>query len=160
MTQEISKISFTATKQREFQVKLVVTQGDITPYGSASFINYIRWYGIARDALLQWRDLGFEDSLKSNVEIEVSFCNVQYKRPAMLQDEIIIKTNSSNITKSSFTFLFTLIKSDDAVLISLGKQEISFRNSKTRETFDLPLTFVENVLKPIEVDEKSMLFNF
>ena len=58
------------------------------------------------------------------------------------------------------SFLFTLIKSDDAVLISLGKQDISFRNSKTREIFDLPLTFVENVLKPIEVDEKLMLFNF
>ena len=160
MTQEISKISFTATKQREFQVKLVVTQGDITPYGSASFINYVRWYGIARDALLQWRDLGFDDSLKSFVEIEVSFCNVQYKRPAMLQDEIIIKANSSNITKDKFTFLFTLIKSDDATLISLGKQEISFRNSKTKEIFNLPLKFVENILKPIEVDEKSMLFNF
>jgi len=160
MTQEINRSSFTATKQKEFKFELVVTQGDVTPYGSASFINYVRWYGIARDALLQWRDLGFDDSLKSYVEIEVSFCNIQYKRPAMLQDEIIIKANSSNITKNSFTLLFTLIKSDDAVLISLGKQEISFRNSKTGKIIGLPESLVEDILRPIEVEEKSMLFNF
>lgn len=151
---------FTATKQKEAQVELVVTQGDITPYGSASFINYVRWYGIARDALLQWRDLGFDDSFKSIVELEVSFCNIQYKRPAMLQDEIIIKSNSSNINRDKFALLFTLIRKEDALLISLGKQEISFRNSKTGEVFDLPAKLVENVLKPIEVDEKSMLFKF
>ena len=157
---EQNNFLFTATKQKEAQVELVVTQGDITPYGSASFINYVRWYGIARDALLQWRDLGFDDSLKRLVELEVPFCNIQYKRPAMLQDEIIIKSNSSNISKDKFALLFTLIRKDNALLISLGKQEISFRNSKTGELFGLPAKLVENVLKPIEVDEKSMLFKF
>ncbi|MCK5081481.1 MAG: hypothetical protein KAR31_01115 [Candidatus Omnitrophica bacterium] len=152
--------SFTASKQKESRVELVVTQGDITPYGSASFIHYVRWYGIARDALLQWRDLGFDDALRSFVEIEVSFCNVQYKRQAMLQDEIIIKTNSANVTKNSFTLLFTLIKKDDASLISLGKQEISFRDSKSGEILDIPESCIEKVLRPIEVDEKEMLFNF
>jgi acyl-CoA thioesterase FadM len=154
------KPQFTATTQNEFRVELVVTQGDITPYGSASFINYIRWYGIARDALLQWRDLGLDDSLKGFVEIEVPFCNVQYKRQAMLQDEIIIKTNSANVTKTGFTLLFTLIKKDDALLISLGKQEIRLRNSKTGEIIDLPQTLIKNVLKSLEVDEQSMLFKF
>ncbi len=160
MTEEVKRPLFTANRQREAKVELVVTQGDITPYGSASFINYVRWYGIARDALLQWRDLGFEDSLKSLVEIEVSFCNIQYKRPAMLREEIIVKTNSANIANNSFTLLLTLIGKDDAVLISLGKQEIQFRNSKTGEIFDLPESLVQNILKPIEVEEKSMLFNF
>lgn len=157
---EKKRSSFAAARQKEAKVELVVTQGDITPYGSASFINYVRWYGIARDALLQWRDLGFDDSLKSLVEIEVSFCNVQYKRQAMLQDEIIIKANSANIKKNGFTLLFTLIKKDDALLISLGKQEIHLRNSKTGEILNLPQNLAENVLKPIEVDEKSMLFSF
>lgn len=152
--------SFTASRQRESTVELVVTQGDITPYGSASFIHYVRWYGIARDALLQWRDLGFDETLRSHIEIEVSFCNIQYKRQAMLQDEIIIKTNSSHITKDNFTLLFTLIRKDDAALISLGKQEINFRNSRTGEVLDIPKPLVDRVLKPIEVDERDMLFNF
>lgn len=158
MTEGINK--FTATKQKEFSYELVVTQGDITPYGSASFINYVRWYGIARDALLQWRDLGFDEELKSYIEIGVSFCNIQYKRPAMLQEEIIIKVNSSNIAKNCFTLLFTLIRKNDALLTSLGKQEISFRNSKSNDIVDLPNKLIEDVLRPIEVDEKSMLFNF
>ena len=151
---------FAAFQQRESIVELVVTQGDITPYGSASFINYVRWYGIARDALLQWKNLGFEESLKGLVEIEVSFCNIQYKRQAMLQDEIVIKTNAANIRDTSFTLLFTLIKKDDASLISLGKQEISFRHSKTGALLKLPEVLVKGVLAPIEVDEKSMLFKF
>ena len=156
----MNKPIFTASRQREASIELVVTQGDITPYGSASFINYVRWYGIARDALLQWRNLGFDNSLKGQVEIEVSFCNIQYKRQAMLQDEIIIKTNSSNILNDQFTLLFTLVKKDDAALISVGKQEIRFRNSKTGELFELPKVMVKNILQPIEVDEKSMLFKF
>lgn len=152
--------NFTAFNQKETTVELVVTQGDITPYGSASFINYVRWYGIARDALLLWKNLGFDESLKGLVEIEVSLCNIQYKRQAMLQDEIIIKTNAANITQTSFILLSTLIKKDDASLISLGKQEILFRNSKTSQILNLPKAFINLILKPIEVDEKSMLFDF
>lgn len=151
---------FTAAKQKEFTYELVVTQGDITPYGSASFINFIRWYGIARDALLQWRNLGFDGSLKTVVETDVSFCNVQYKREAILQDEIIIKVNSCDIQENTFTLLFTLIRKQDALIISLGKQEISFYNAKTGELLNLPEPLVQKVLKPIQVDEKSLLFKY
>lgn len=158
--EEAQKPKFTAARQKEFAIELVVTQGDITPYGSASFINYIRWYGIARDALLQWRDLGFDSSLKSLVEIEVFFCNVQYKHQAMLQDEIIIKANAADICEKEFTLLFTLIKKDTAGLISIGKQQIRLRNSKTQDLFELSDSLVKNILQPIEVDEKSMLFKF
>lgn len=154
------KSKFTAARQKEFIIGSVVTQGDITPYGSASFINYIRWFGIARDALLQWRNLGFEESLKGLIEIEVPFCNVQYKQQAMLQDEIIVKTNSSNITDKNFTLLFTILKKEDAALISYGKQEIGLRHSKTGDLLDLPDYFVKNTLKPIRVEEESMLFKF
>ncbi|MFA4889906.1 MAG: thioesterase family protein [Candidatus Omnitrophota bacterium] len=156
----MAKNIFAAVKQKEFIYELVVTQGDITPYGSASFINYVRWYNIARDALLQWRNLGFGESLKTVVETEVSFCNIQYKREAMLQDEIVIKINSSNIKQDEFALLFTLIRKDNALLISLGREKINFRNSKTDELFDLPHLFVQNVLRPIEVQEKTLLFKY
>jgi len=151
---------FTADKQKEFVYELVVTQGDITPYGSASFINYVRWYDIARDALLQWRNLGFDESLKSAIETEVSFCNIQYKREAMLQDEILIKVNASEIKENEFTLLFTLIRKDNALLISLGKQKINFRNYRTGALLILPEGLVKNILKPIAVDEKSLLFKY
>ncbi len=152
--------AFTASKQREFAFELVVTQGDITPYGSASFINYVRWCGIARDALLQWPNLGFDNSLKGGVEIEVPFCNIQYKREAMLQDEIIVKINSSNIRQAEFTLLFTIIRRDDALLICLGKQKIMLRNSKTSEILTPPKLFTNNILKPIELNESSLLFKY
>lgn len=151
---------FLASKQKEFVFELVVTQGDITPYGSASFINCIRWYNIARDALLLWKNLGFDDSLKSIVETEVEYFNIQYKREAMLQDEIIVKVNSSEIKDNEFTLLFTLIKKDNALLITLGKQKIKFRNFKTGEILKLPQPLVDNILKPIELDEKTLLFKY
>lgn len=151
---------FLATKQKEFIYELVVTQGDITPYGSASFINYVRWYNIARDALLQWRNLGFDESLRNIVETEVSFCNIQYKREAMLQDEIIIKVNSSDIKNDEFTLIFTLIRKSDALLISLGKQKIKFRNFKTGDILNLPQSLVTDILKPLQVDEKTLLFKY
>ncbi|MCX5715491.1 MAG: acyl-CoA thioesterase [Candidatus Omnitrophica bacterium] len=152
--------AFTATKQKEFIFELVVSEGDITPYGSASFVNYVRWYNIARDALLQWRNLGFEDTMKHIIQTEVSFCNIQYKREAMLQDEIIIKINSSEITDRTFNLLFTIIRKDNALLISLGKQKISFRNLKTNEIINLKHSFIKNVLRSIEVDEKTLLFKY
>jgi len=151
---------FAANRQKEFIYNLVVSQGDITPYGSASFINYIRWYGIARDALLQWRNVGFDDSLKTVIETRVLYCNIQYKREAMLQDEIIIKVNASNIKSDSFDLLFTLIRRDNALLVSLGKQSISFRNIKTSKLVKLPEKLAKDTLKIIEVDEESMLFSY
>ncbi len=151
---------FAAAKQKEFRFELVVTQGDITPYGSASFINYVRWYGIARDAFLQWDNLGFGNSLKNVIETEVFFCNVQYKRRAMLQDEIIIKVNTSEIKDKEFTLLFTLIRKDNALLISLGKQKMCFRNFKTDKLLDLPEDLVKGVLEPIKVDEDSLMFKY
>lgn len=151
---------FTADKQKEFIFELVVTQGDITPYGSASFINHVRWYNIARDALLQWRNLGFDESLRNIIETEVSFCNIQYKRETILQDEILIKVNSSNIKDNEFTLLFTLIRKDNALLISIGKQKINFRNFKTGLLLNLPQHLVKNILRPIEVNEKTLLFKY
>ncbi len=151
---------FTAAKQREFVFELIVTQGDTTPYGSASFINYIRWYNIARDALLVWKNLGFDDSLKPLIETEVSFCDVQYKREAVLQDEIVIKVNAADIKEKEFNLLFTLIRKDNALLISLGKQKICFRNSKTGAVVNLPENLVKSILTPIAVDEKSLLFKY
>lgn len=151
---------FTAYRQKEFMFELIVTQGDITPYGCASFINYMRWFNIARDALLQWKSLGFDDSLKGKIETEVKLCDMQYKREVILQDEILIKVNCSNIKISEFTLLFTLIRKDNALLISLGKQKINFRNFKTDDILNLPSSFVHSVLKPIEVDERSLLFKY
>lgn len=151
---------FTASRQKEFMFELIVTQGDITPYGCASFINYMRWFNIARDALLQWKNLGFDDSLKGKIETEVKLCDMQYKREAILQDEILIKVNCSNIKLSEFTLLFTLIRKDSALLISLGKQKINFRNFETDNILNLPQSFVKSVLKPIEVDERSLLFKY
>jgi len=153
-------IIFAATKQKEFTYTMVVRQGDITPYGSASFINYVRWYNMARDTLLQWHGLGIVDSLRNVIETEVSFCNIQFKREIVLQDEIIIKINSSNIKEKEFTLLFTIIRKDDAVLISLGKQKISFLNFETGEVLDLPQPLVQDILKPIEVNEKLSLFKY
>lgn len=151
---------FTASRQKEFIFELIVTQGDITPYGCASFINYMRWFNISRDALLQWKNLGFDDSLKGKIETEVKSCDIQYKREATLQDEILIKVNCSNIKPSEFTLLFTLIRKDNALLISLGKQKINFRNFETDDILNLPQSFVQSVLKPIEVDERSLLFKY
>lgn len=155
-----STVDFTAARQKEFAFPLIVTQGDITPYGCASFINYMRWINIARDALLQWQSLGFNDSLRSNIETEVSGCHIQYKREVILQDEILIKVNSSNIKQDEFTLLFTLIRKDNALLVSLGKQKISFRNFKTGCILNLPRTFVQNILGPIAVDERALLFKY
>jgi len=153
-------VKFTARKQKEFSLESVVTQGDITPYGSASFIHYVRWYGTARDALLQWRDLGFAEKLKGHVEIETVYTNIQYKRQAMLQEEIIIKVNSANIMENKFTLLYTLIRKDDALLISLGKQDIRFKNSKTGELYPLSSKLIKNILKPLEVSEENMIYKF
>lgn len=151
---------FAAVRQREFIFELIVPQGDITPYGCASFINYMRWVNMARDALLQWKRLGFEESLRNKLETEVKLCDIQYKREAMLQDEILIKVNSSNIKPAEFTLLFTLIRKDNALLVSLGKQKINFRNFETNDILNLPQSFVKDVLKPIEVDEGSLLFKY
>lgn len=151
-------LTFAENKKKEFIYELVVTQGDITPYRSASFINHIRWHNIARDSLLLWRNLGFDESLRNIIETELSFCKIQYKREAMLQDEIIIKVNSSGVKDYEFTLLFKVIRKDNAMLINLGKQKINFRNSKTGDIFRLPCSLVDNILKPIEVDEKSLLF--
>lgn len=151
---------FAAVRQSEFIFELIVTQGDITPYGCASFINYMRWVNIARDALLQWKKLGFDESCRNKIGIDVKFCDIQYKREAMLQDEILIKVNSSNIKPAEFTLLFTLIRKDNALLISLGKQKINFRDFETDNILNLPQSLVKDVLKPIEVEEGSLLFKY
>lgn len=151
---------FTADRQREFTFYLVVSQEDITPYGSASFTNYFRWYSIARDALLQWRLLGFDESFRSYIETEVLSCNIQFKREAMLQDEIVVKVNTSDIKEKEFTLLFTLIRKDNALLISLGKQRIRFFNTKTNEPLQLPITLVQNILEPLELDQRNLIFKY
>lgn len=143
--------------QREFIHTIVARQEDITPYVRVSFINYVRWYNTARDELLHWQNLGVDDSLRNAIEIQALFCNIQYKREVMLYDEIIIKINSADIKDKEFTLLFTLIKKDGASLISLGKQKISLINFLTGEVLKLSQFLVQNILKPIELQDKSII---
>lgn len=147
-------------KPREFSYTIVARQEDITPYVRVSFINYVRWYNTARDELLHWENLGFDNSLRNVIEIHASSCRIQYKREVMLYDEIVIKINSAQITDKEFTLLFTLFKKDESGLVSLGSQRIRLIDTKSTEAIELPQSLVRDILMPIEITEKSQLAKY
>ena len=96
---------------KTFTFKLKVYYEDTDAGGVVYYANYLKFMERARSDAL--KNLGFTN--KSLIEengtyIIVKSCNINYIKPALLEDDLEIKSNIKEITKSSFFMLQKIFK--------------------------------------------------
>ena len=112
-----------------FYHKLKVYYEDTDSGGVVYYANYLKFLERARTEALV--SLGFSNKkIKEDFGalIIVKSCNIEYKKPANLEDELNIRSFIKSITKTSF-FMSQFISRDD-VLIAEAKLHLVFVNEK------------------------------
>ena len=101
---------------KTFTFKLKVYYEDTDAGGVVYYANYLKFLERARSDTLE--NLGFTN--KSLIEengtyIIVKSCNINYIKPALLEDDLEIKSNIKEITKTSFFMSQKVFKGNDLI---------------------------------------------
>ena len=87
----------------EFSYKLKVFYEDTDSGGVVYYANYLKFFERARTEAIAEIGLSNKKLLEENgILIIVKSCNIEYKKPAKLEDQIEIKSNIISISNTSF----------------------------------------------------------
>ena len=98
---------------KTFTFKLKVYYEDTDAGGVVYYANYLKFMERARSNVLE--NLGFTNKSlieKNGIYVIVKSCNISYLKPASLEDDLEIKSNIKEITKTSFFVSQKVFKSN------------------------------------------------
>ena len=98
---------------KTFTFKLKVYYEDTDAGGVVYYANYLKFMERARSDAL--KNLGFTNKSlieKNGIYVIVKSCNINYLKPASLEDDLEIKSNIKEITKTSFFVSQKVFKSN------------------------------------------------
>ena len=116
---------------KKFNHKIKVYYEDTDAGGVVYYANYLKYLERARtEALIKigLSNLKIRDNFKAL--IIVKSCNINYKKPAYLEDELNIKSYILSLSKTSFTMSQTIIK--NKIVIVEAKIHLVFVNEKAK----------------------------
>ena len=101
---------------KTFTFKLKVYYEDTDAGGVVYYANYLKFMERARSDAL--KSLGFTNKLlieENGTYIIVKSCKINYIKPALLEDDLEIKSDIKEITKTSFFMLQKVFKGNDQI---------------------------------------------
>ena len=116
-----------------FFYKLKVYYEDTDSGGIVYYANYLKFLERARTEALY--SIGYSNKkIKDQFEslIIVKSCNIEYKKPAYLEDELLVRSFVKSITKTSF-FMNQIITKDNDIIVEV-QVHLVFINNKGKPT--------------------------
>ena len=118
---------------KNFIFKLKVYYEDTDSGGVVYYANYLKFLERARSELIYSFGLSNKKLLKEyDTLIIVKSCNIQYKKPAKLEDELEIDSKIKSFTKTSFTIDQTIKRKEE--IISESDVHLVIVNKKGKPT--------------------------
>ena len=105
--------------------------------------NYVKYFEIGRITWLKKLGISYKKMEEEGILLPVIELSINFKKPALFDDKLILKTKLKRIPSYMIEFDFE-IKRDDK-LITLGYTKLVFLNSKTNK----PMRCPNNILKLI-----------
>ena len=105
---------------KNFRHKVKVYYEATDAGGIVYYANYLKFLERARTEAIN--NIGLSNKkIKDNFGalIIVKSCNIQYKKPAQLEDELSIRTFVKDITKTSFTMMQIISRKDEVITEAL-----------------------------------------
>ena len=120
-----------SNSENEFLWPVRVYYEDTDSGGVVYYANYLKFMERARTEML--RSFGFEqDQLieEQGVIFAVHSLSVQYKKPAVFNDELIVKTKISDCGRASFDFSQSVHRNSDKVLLCSAEIKVACINAE------------------------------
>ena len=104
---------------KNFIFKLKVYYEDTDSGGVVYYANYLKFLERARSELIYSFGLSNKKLLNEyDTLIIVKSCNIQYKKPAKLEDELEIDSKIKSFTKTSFTIDQTIKRKEEIISLA------------------------------------------
>ena len=99
-----------------YEYKFKIYYEDTDSGGVVYYANYLKFIERARSEII--KSLGFSNTNlmeKFNLFFIVKYCNINYKKPAKLEDELIVFTSVVSLSKTSLVMKQDVKRHDDLV---------------------------------------------
>ena len=99
-----------------YEYKFKIYYEDTDSGGVVYYANYLKFIERARSEIIM--SLGFSNTNlreKFNLFFIVKYCNIKYKKPAKLEDELIVFTSVVSLSKTSLVMKQDVKRHDDLV---------------------------------------------
>lgn len=136
---------------REFSWPIRVYYEDTDSGGVVYYANYLKFMERARTEFLRY--LGFEqDRLmqEQGVLFAVHSLSIQYVKPAVFNDELVIVTTIANSGKASLTFKQSIKRGSESDLICDAEVKIACLNAEKFSPVVMPEEILNMIKKGVE----------
>ena len=126
---------------KQFIYKVKIYYEDTDSGGVVYYANYLKYLERARSEAIYSLGLTNTKLIKDyGTIIIVKSCNIEYKKPASLEDELTIRSFVKSITKTSFFMNQIITKGDDTIVEA-----------------QVHLVFVNDLGKPVKIPDEIYL---
>ena len=123
---------------KDFKHEIKIYYEDTDAGGVVYYSNYLKFLERARTEMLVSIGLSNKKLLEEhNTLIIVKSCNIDYKKPAYLEDELNVRSFVKSITKTSF-FMNQIITKGDSIIVEAK----------------IHLVFIDRNGKPVKIPEE------
>lgn len=127
----------------EDEIEILVRYSETDQMSFVYHGNYVKYFEIGRITWLKKLGISYKKMEEEGILLPVIELSINFKKPALFDDKLILKTKLKRIPSYMIEFDFE-IKRDDQ-LITLGYTKLVFLNSKTNK----PMRCPNNILKLI-----------
>ena len=134
----------------EFSWPIRVYYEDTDSGGVVYYANYLKFMERARTEML--RAIGFEqDTLKQEQGLifAVHSVNAKYRKPAVFNDELIVKSTISSLAKASLVFSQTVQRQSDATDLCSADIKVACLNADAFSPAAIPQPIIDTIRKEL-----------
>ena len=84
--------------------------GDVDAMNVVYYGNYLRFFESGRTELMRSVEKPYAIFVERGLHLPVTECHIKYRRPAMYDDPLVLKTSLSWLKRASLRFDYTLVK--------------------------------------------------
>ena len=125
-------------RSKDFYCRVYVEDTDFQ--GVVYHANYLKYFERARSQFLIENNLSQTDAIaKRNESYVIKTINLSYCHPAILEDELTVKTEIELVSKARTIFFQSILNSKNDTLICKGEVEVCFIDNNSGKPKAFPL---------------------
>jgi len=103
-----------------FEARVRVIYGDTDQMGVVYYANYLRYFELARSELFRAHGGSYREMEASGLMLPVVEATCRYLAPARYEDELLIGTEVSEVSRVTLTFGYRVTRVGDPTILCTG----------------------------------------
>ena len=111
---------------------------DTDTMGVVHHSNYIKWFELGRVEYLRKLNVTLGEMMNDDILCPITEIEAKYKSPARFDDEIVIETTATALTKVKMEFEYKVFRKTDNKILVIGRSQNVFTDKNTGKIIRLP----------------------